>query len=579
MATDQDTDSQAKGETNDVALSRVMPQTYRAKILLVLLIIGFLLLPPIYTTSKIGIQAIFNFFQQDAFYYIAVAQNSTNGFYSFDGERTTNGFHPLWQYLLTFCFGLFQTPDQAFQIEFVFWVSVIFVIVGYCLAGLAIFEISGSVLLSFLVVPGLLNVALSFILRWGGSPWKYMNGMESSLSVFFFGILLCFIAAQHNNPWELMKKKGFLFGFGIVVGFMILSRLDDVFLLPAFFLSLICLGEDSLAERFEKGILVCGPGICMLIPYLVFNYQSVGTPLPISGVSKGDISLWVNLLNLWGLLFPEPFQPGTLYADIFATEVYKQALMWVSLTLSFLFLGLLAGAVKRGRLSKQQALLVFGLLLYIPFKVLYNLVNVHVNHQGIWYFVVPTLVINFGALFLLAHSSFRFSDLTRWAQTGTLVSLVFYLAFYLATTYKGAMYTSAEDYALWSDRQQIARYLRDHKPNIRIVEFHDGVIGYSLGIPTIHGLGFVIDYEGLLAIQAGRFLEYCYSRGFNTLATIRYLPIQNPRMTTDEIVSRLKGSYHLHREPLGDFEFRVLLYHAPSHALFVEFRPRRGLEP
>jgi len=218
-----------------------------------------------------------------------------------------------------------------------------------------------------------------------------MNGMESSLSVFFLGILLCFIAAQYNNPSELMKRKGFLFGLGVVLGLIILSRLDDVFLLPAFFLSLIYLGEGSWAERFEKGILVCGPGICMLIPYLVFNYVSVGTPLPISGVSKGEISLWANLLNLWGLLFPEPFKPGTLYADIFATEVYKQALMWVSLTLSFLFVGLLAGTVKRGRLSKQQALLVLGLLLYIPFKVLYNLANVHVNHQGIWYFVVPTL--------------------------------------------------------------------------------------------------------------------------------------------------------------------------------------------
>ena len=61
-------------------------------------------------------------------------------------------------------------------------------------------------------------------------------------------------------------------------------------------------------------------------------------------------------------------------------------------------------------------------------------------------------------------------------------------------------------YAFWKDRKLIASTLSARSPGLKLVEFDDGVINYSLGIPSVHGTGFVLDYQGYLASKNGRFL-------------------------------------------------------------------------
>ena len=68
---------------------------FGAKILLVLVILGFLLFPPMYATNLLGTESIFNFFHKDTFYYLAVADNSTDDFYSYDGEKFIFDAEPL----------------------------------------------------------------------------------------------------------------------------------------------------------------------------------------------------------------------------------------------------------------------------------------------------------------------------------------------------------------------------------------------------------------------------------------------------------------------------------------------------
>src|ERR1035441_10706706 len=55
-------------------------------------------------------------FQPDAFYYLTVARNSLHTpFYSFDGVHPTNGFHPVWQYMLYHAMRLnLLRPDDPF---------------------------------------------------------------------------------------------------------------------------------------------------------------------------------------------------------------------------------------------------------------------------------------------------------------------------------------------------------------------------------------------------------------------------------------------------------------------------------
>ena len=156
-------------------------------LLTVAIIAVVLLIPPLYAYSNLGLVTIFNYFAQDAFYYLNVAQNSTGPFYTFDGELPTNGFHPLWQYYETYLFDWIGRGDQVAQIWAVFFSSVFFTTAGYLFIGLACFRITRSVLLSVLNVPGFFYLLFSFVVNFYGSPWSFMNGMESSFSVLFGG--------------------------------------------------------------------------------------------------------------------------------------------------------------------------------------------------------------------------------------------------------------------------------------------------------------------------------------------------------------------------------------------------------
>ena len=55
-------------------------------------------------------------FQPDAFYYLTIARNSLHtSFYSFDGVLPTNGFHPVWEFLLYHAMRLnLLKPDNPF---------------------------------------------------------------------------------------------------------------------------------------------------------------------------------------------------------------------------------------------------------------------------------------------------------------------------------------------------------------------------------------------------------------------------------------------------------------------------------
>src|ERR1700692_4341464 len=58
-------------------------------------------LPLLLFVKRFSGLAALSMFAGDAFYYLTVARNSLHKpFYTFDGTYPTNGFHPVWQFLL-----------------------------------------------------------------------------------------------------------------------------------------------------------------------------------------------------------------------------------------------------------------------------------------------------------------------------------------------------------------------------------------------------------------------------------------------------------------------------------------------
>ena len=202
---------------------------------------GLAIYPLVLAYCVSGLRAPFAFFAGDAFYYLAVAKNSNaKTLFSFDTLHSTNGFHPLWQYFLRFCFtaiGPLRVNETA-QVLFVYSVSTIFVGIAAAFLYLGFRRLTGSSLLSlFAVVPGFFYFFFSFADRNYGNLWSFANGMESPFSLCFFSVFLFLIA---RRPPRALSSTRFSFLLSIVLSLIVLSRLDDIFFIPAIALMLLC---------------------------------------------------------------------------------------------------------------------------------------------------------------------------------------------------------------------------------------------------------------------------------------------------------------------------------------------------
>ncbi len=122
------------------------------------------------------------------------------------------------------------------------------------------------------------------------------NGMESAvlvlfLALAFYGGARADIFGRHDPMRELL--------FGILLGLVVLSRLDMVFLplvvVAASFVSALG-GRDERRARLVRTLCVGAGAAAVVLPYLVYNETSFGAVMPISGLLKSS--------------FPNFSQPG-----------------------------------------------------------------------------------------------------------------------------------------------------------------------------------------------------------------------------------------------------------------------------
>jgi hypothetical protein len=531
----------------------------------------WLLVPPLFGTYRADTSAIFHFFLQDTFYYLSVAANSATGFYTFDGQTATTGFHPLWQAYLTKLFEL-APRDQTFQIHLVFWVSVLASLFGYVLAGLAVYNATKSKLLGILIVPGFFNLMFLFVFQFAASPWSFMNGMESPMTVLFGGALFLLISFHFNDPESLENRKSFYLLLGIALSLIAMSRLDDVFAPAAFAFCILILRRQPLKTRFARAVLLLMPTVLLMALFLGFNYYSTQMFLPVSGIAKGGIAIIQNIGALLKTMSLEGV--GSQITSVaHLSDLYRQLQMLFPLLGAVLFLLIIVDGMAAG--ATEKYVFLAGLLVYVCFKSLYNLVNVDVNYQGVvWYYVLSMLVFNFIGLLLLSKSYWRFCEFNRPIKVAALAAVVFYMSAHLNIMSMITIGGNTLEYNFWSARKVIASDLRERRPDVKIVEYEDGIINYSLGMPTIHGIGFVVDKAGFEARKAGRMLGYAYSRGFNTIGSLVYVRLPNENMSSAEIESSLRRSPYFRGEDLENFAFRVLFIHRGTGATFIEFQPK-----
>lgn len=540
--------------------------------------------PPVYTYLKAGMRGVFNFFAGDSFLYLSIARYSQHGFFTFDGERMTNGFHPLWQYILTFLIQTLDLANQETQLLLTFFLCTALTAIGLVFANLAILRITNSALLSLLTIPGVYFALIGSIYR-NQHVWENICGMESALSIFFGGLILyVFASAQvDQSTTSTPSSSGVLcrlfLRFGLVFPFIVLARLDDIFLVVSFGLIALFL-PLSVRDRLKATIWVGAPTAVVLFVYLIFNKLTMGIWMPISGTVKSNpfsfassiyvfsTNLFPPILDLKNLIAGRQSDGFTLYQNIFRAV---QMLYPIFVSGAFLFF---ARTYYRTSLLYRIA---SGFALYVIMKGLYNFFNVNLWDQGTWYYALPMLLVSFLTAVVLKDAYALASQRTGVVAVVAMFYGLFVLLSAGSVTSDMTYVEQSRTYAFWKNRDQTSRAIKAVLGEGRgLIEFGDGIVNFSLDVPCVHGFTFAGDVGSFEAKRRGEFLSYSYARGFRILTSAEYFDLPAKVSTSKQLRDFLKASFldDKTKGELDRFDYELVYYEKDAGAPFIRFYPR-----
>ncbi|MEO6695337.1 MAG: hypothetical protein ABIY50_09670, partial [Ignavibacteria bacterium] len=216
----------------------------------------------------------------DSSYYLKIADNYSKGFgFTFDRFHRTNGFQPLWQILIISVFAIFKTsPENSLRIILFLQLMLI------TFSALIFFRITSIFFEKVIaVLSGVFFMSFVF--------FQSINGMETPLLIFFISILFYSgirmnIFSEHNVKNELL--------WGILLGLLILSRLDSAFYAVSIFIfsaySIFFISKNMRDDFIRLLCIVIGSGL-VVAPYLLCNLINFDNIIPISGVLKSGFDV------------------------------------------------------------------------------------------------------------------------------------------------------------------------------------------------------------------------------------------------------------------------------------------------
>ncbi len=259
---------------------------YRIEIFLLLLA----LLPAFYIAFGNPNTILDWYSSDDGFLYFQVARNLAAGHgFTFDGINPTNGFHPLWLFLITPVFLLAQV-DLLVPLRLLIFLSALLSAGSAILLYRILKQFTPDWVAAFI---GLLWIVLPRI-----HDLTMHSGVEAGVSAF---MLLLFwhqlISFELSSNARDLKNIVVL---GLLGALTIFARLDNAFLVAIGGLWLwLRLWQppkkpkrNPWAWRLQTGFAFASPIALLMLIYIAWNYISFGTAVPISG----DIKLW------WGTL-------------------------------------------------------------------------------------------------------------------------------------------------------------------------------------------------------------------------------------------------------------------------------------
>ena len=395
-----------------------------------------LLSPVIISYRKLGVRALFNFLANDAMYYGQIANNFAKfGFPTSDGLTTTNGFQPLWGWLLICVFKSFHvTHDQ--QLFVLFGLSAACVALAYAILSSTFYQLYGlfaGLIATLSLFPGLYPAVFEPTTRYGGEtglvyalgPWSAINGVESPVVILTWSLLFLFLARNHMEhvanagSRTLRLTDYFPSAARWCLAAILLCRLEQGLILIAIATVSLFIPDENQMQRLKGLTIVLLPSIIVASIYVAYNLVAIGVPLPVSGLSKVSFGLVGNLRYLWHVMVGGMndvwwFAAIRLYPIIFGT---CSGVVMLAIAAS--------GKRDRGRLMGMSVYLaVFGLFLLMNSTLLF--IFEPISLIGYWYYwpiiMAPTILV----AVLLGYWAARIHGLGRTSLTICCAILFFH---------------------------------------------------------------------------------------------------------------------------------------------------------
>jgi len=457
---------------------------------------------------------IINCLLDDSFYYLQVARHVAAGHGStFDGIEPTNGYHPLWMWMLVpVCAATQGDPEWSLRIALLVTGAV----------GVALLLQLCSVLVR---EAGPWSAALGLVLfAWPRFFWQTADLLESSLLLFLQFLLFSRLCAD-GEPGGRSRP----FVTGLLLGLICLTRLDSVFLLLAWvgYAAWEAVRRPSNRGRLpSRDLISIGTTLIVVLvivsPYLLWNLARFGHVVPIAGAMKSSFPR-VSPHWAWLWTFPD----------------FNLLLL--------LGAGFAASALRPSASRMVRTLGVFGLTAVFQMAYLVLFVDWGVDR---WYFtpLIPVALVGL-----------------PWLTRGLVTALarrprLAWAALALALLAGGAAQARAlhvRDTRCLSATAELARWAGAHLPRGSVVAATDtGVFAWFSELTTINLDGVINNWRYRDALRSGRLHSYLRERGVGYI--LDQYSAKHPDWLAGTYVSR-----------------RVKIWYRPEHRIAGQIEVRR----
>ncbi len=499
-----------------------------------LIVIGLFLFAVVFHLSvvaqDISVLAKNGFLYDDSFYAFKISQNiATGSGISFDGEHRTNGFQPLYVFLLVpfyyFTGGDLITPIYA------------------ALVLAALLTALTAVLLFFIVRRyASTKIAALTAIVWAFSPVvtkQSANGLETSLALLLFATIVYYYISR-IRPVGRPSRRTFLV-FGVLIGLAVLARVDEIFLALVILLDYLLVLRSRRASSTALGNVVLAAIMAVLVysPWLIYGIHTTGHVFQDSGSATRYLSMaYAPLFDLGG---PEMAATGPSAGFVWGHVVHSFSVMKIAPPIHAVFrafekLGFAVGApTALAAIANVLGLLLLAAFVYVvvlrrrslavtgfgelQFLLLYTVVLIAAYSFyvfGVFFFVRYYYPIYFIACIftgLLLEEAFR--KLPASATLGRSLAAVIlagYLGVFGYMAY-ACVCRSNQLYCFYD----VARWVEENtSPDDTVGVFQSGAIGYFSNRRVIN-LDGKVNREALDALKSEGLGEYLRKEGIDVV--------------------------------------------------------------